>query len=171
MLTHESLAMKLGISRPMVTRLVRRGMPLTSAKAAQAWREANLDPRLVKAIRRPHSAPAAPRKSKSGGNAAEFSDARLRREQADAQRAETGAALAAMLLKKRNGELVEWSSLRAANHECWRALRNRLQALPPRVAPRLVGLDPREATQLLAAEIDAVLTDFADGLTDETKRQ
>jgi hypothetical protein len=37
----------------MVTRLKARGMPVHALAEAQAWREANLDPCLVKSIRRP----------------------------------------------------------------------------------------------------------------------
>lgn len=43
------LAAALGVSKGLVSQLAARGMPLTSAQAAQAWRETNAKPRQWKA--------------------------------------------------------------------------------------------------------------------------
>jgi hypothetical protein len=52
-MTQKELALYLGISSPMVTRLKGRGMPVHSVFAAREWRATNLDPSLRKEIRRP----------------------------------------------------------------------------------------------------------------------
>jgi hypothetical protein len=43
------LARALGVSKALISKLALRGMPLTSAQAAQAWRETNAKPRRWKA--------------------------------------------------------------------------------------------------------------------------
>ncbi len=43
------LAKALGVSKALVSGLAKRGMPLTSVQAAQAWRESNAKPRQWKA--------------------------------------------------------------------------------------------------------------------------
>ncbi len=44
----KDLAIALGISAPMVTKLHQRGMPIDSVEAAQQWRRQHLDPGRVK---------------------------------------------------------------------------------------------------------------------------
>src|SRR5206468_310162 len=43
-LTQAALAVALDLSAPMVSKLKRQGMPVTSVEAARAWRERSLDP-------------------------------------------------------------------------------------------------------------------------------
>ncbi len=52
-MTQAELARELDLSECMVSKLKRRGMPVSSAADAQAWRACYLDPALVKAMRRP----------------------------------------------------------------------------------------------------------------------
>lgn len=52
-MTQAQLARELDLSECMVSKLKKRGMPTHSVADAQAWRAFNLDPILVKAIRRP----------------------------------------------------------------------------------------------------------------------
>jgi hypothetical protein len=47
------LAREIGLSPAAVSRLKQRGMPVHSTQAARAWREANLDPALMKQARSP----------------------------------------------------------------------------------------------------------------------
>ena len=51
-MTQAELAHALDISAPMVSKLKRRGMPVHSVAEAAAWRSRNLDPMLLKNIRR-----------------------------------------------------------------------------------------------------------------------
>jgi hypothetical protein len=60
--TQNELAAFLGISGQMVSKLKRRGMPTHSVFAARDWRQANLDPSLVKEIRRPELIRALPQR-------------------------------------------------------------------------------------------------------------
>ena len=52
-LSQAHLARELGVSGAMVSKHKAQGMPVDSISAARAWRRANLDPILLKTIRRP----------------------------------------------------------------------------------------------------------------------
>jgi hypothetical protein len=58
-LTQQALAVALGISQGMVSRLVRDGMPTASVAEAEAWRRQNLDPSFTKDNRMPGPDPVA----------------------------------------------------------------------------------------------------------------
>lgn len=50
-MSQAALARALGLSAAMVSKLRQRGMPVDSVEQARAWRDANLDPMLVKRVR------------------------------------------------------------------------------------------------------------------------
>lgn len=52
-MTQAELARELDISAAMVSKLKARGMPVHALAAAVAWRATNLDPCLLKCLRRP----------------------------------------------------------------------------------------------------------------------
>jgi hypothetical protein len=52
-MTQAELANELDLSAAMVSKLKARGMPTHSVADAEAWRATNLDPCLVKSLRRP----------------------------------------------------------------------------------------------------------------------
>jgi hypothetical protein len=52
-MTQAELANELDLSAAMVSKLKARGMPVHSVADAEAWRATNLDPCLVKSLRRP----------------------------------------------------------------------------------------------------------------------
>jgi transcriptional regulator with XRE-family HTH domain len=52
MLTREALAKELDISRPMLSRLEARGMPVDSIERARRWRKKHLQPGRLKGVRR-----------------------------------------------------------------------------------------------------------------------
>ena len=51
-LSQKSLAASLSLSGSMISKLKAMGMPVNSLEAARTWREANLNPSLVKDVRR-----------------------------------------------------------------------------------------------------------------------
>ena len=59
-MTKKELAIALGISASMVTRLEKRGMPVDSVERAQSWRKRHLEPGRIKGSRfDPDAAPQA----------------------------------------------------------------------------------------------------------------
>ncbi|NDP42326.1 MAG: hypothetical protein GZ089_06360 [Aromatoleum sp.] len=68
-LSQAALGRELNLSRAMVTKLKQRGMPIHSVTEAIDWRKANLDPGLVKAVRRPELMPAIERDRVAAVNA------------------------------------------------------------------------------------------------------
>jgi len=98
------------------------------------------------------AAPAAP--AAQPANDGGYSDARTRREKAEAEQAELRTAQLA-------GRLVDRSSVESAVFEAFRALRDRIMNVPPRAAPKLSGMqDVREIELLVAEELRKAIGDF-----------
>jgi phage terminase Nu1 subunit (DNA packaging protein) len=131
-LSRTALAAQLGISKQAFAKNVARGCPVTSVQAAAAWRAQNV---------RERGDTAAP----VGINAER---ARLLKAQADAAEAEN---------RVRAGELATAAGVRARAAAAGRAIATRLEQLPDRLVPQLLGVtDAGRAAAIVRAEIDMI---------------
>lgn len=75
------------------------------------------------------------------------------------------ARLAELTLKRKQGELVDAAAVRRRAFDYARTIRERLQAIPERVAGQVAALtDAHEVAELLSAEIATALGEVADEL-------
>lgn len=81
-----------------------------------------------------------------------FQDERLKRAKAD---------LAEMEVRRRRGELVEWSQVEEFNERKIMEVKQRLLILPQSLPPRLVNLREREMVPIITRAIQDVLAGFA----------
>jgi phage terminase Nu1 subunit (DNA packaging protein) len=133
----------------MVTRLKRKGMPIDSVEAAQAWRLQNLRPRMTDAGRS-WTAPRQRPRSTDAAIEADYRAERARRERAEADLAELKAAELAGSLVRAEDVRRRWSSIAGE-------VRAALLQLPARLAPVLAQRDITFIRQTLNAEIAASL--------------
>jgi hypothetical protein len=172
-LTQRKLAEALHISQAMVSRLHAAGMPTTTVAAALAWRAANLDPVLSEARRfeKQVPGPAAPVLAAGAADpvpssAADYLEARARREIAEAAKAEHELAIL-------RGEYVDARGVKLASTAAGRLLRDRLYSLAPRIAAGWAGIaSAHDLHALITRELDLVLQETADAYRDpgETDR-
>lgn len=138
----KDLALALGISPAMVSKLAKRGMPTDSLERAQRWRRRHLELARGKSARL--SAAQAPARQGVDADEGEEADAedvtsadyrlaRAEREQIRAQRER-------IELQKLQGQLVDVQEAARLEFTAMRALRDRLQLTGVRVAPRLAQL-------------------------------
>lgn len=140
-LTQAALARALGLSPAVVSRLRRRGMPVDSVEAAQAWRAANVRPRM------------APVAEGAGLDVADYASAKAAREHAEAQLAELRLERECAALVRATDAAAAWAAFRArAEHE--------LHDLVARVLPLLVEAGP-DAAALDAALREQILATLA----------
>jgi phage terminase Nu1 subunit (DNA packaging protein) len=141
-----TLAKALGLSRQMVSKLKRQGMPVHSLQAAQAWRDARVNPARAK----PVIAPPAPQSKASDGGET-FEQALLRRMVADAN-------LTEMRHASERDSLIGVAAVRAVIVAEHAQLARAAAQLVQRLVPQLVPLaDAAEVQTLLDAEIHAFL--------------
>jgi hypothetical protein len=145
-MNQSALAKALGLSRQMVSKLKRQGMPVHSLQAAQAWRDARVNPARAKpAIVRP--VPSRP----ANETGETFEQALLRRMVADANLTELRYA------SERDSLISVPAVLKAISAEHAHLAQVAAQ-LVQRLVPRLVPLsDAAEVQTLLDAEINAFL--------------
>ncbi len=151
--TQNAIARALNISPAMVTKLKSRGMPVSSIEAAQAWRAANvrsyqpLD-KAPPAAPAPQSAPAAEPES---GDDPSYSQARARRETAE-------AGLAELALRSKRGELIAVVAVQEVWSTSLASMRSHLLQLSARVAPVLAAeMDAAKVQTVLDVEMNAAL--------------
>jgi hypothetical protein len=160
-LSQQDLAAALGVHPSVVTKDKARGMPVDSVEAAQAWRKANVRPRInpstpsARAAPRPSSGPPpsgsadAPAADDAKGD--DFWVSRARREQAEAE-------LAELKLAEQRGELVRVSAVRSAYAKRAAALRESILQIPARLAAVLAAeTDHAKCHDTLQAELHQVL--------------
>lgn len=147
------LASALGIKKTAAWKRGRRGMPLHDIEAARAWSRQNVDLGRERAARMSMSsggstdADDAPRDD----DLEDFRRARARREQLRAERE-------ALELDRARGRTADLAEVNLANFTVWRALRDRIEAVPSRVAAAVAAeSDPRAVEALLDAELADVL--------------
>jgi phage terminase Nu1 subunit (DNA packaging protein) len=149
--SQNAIAQALGISKSQCSDLVKRGMPIDSVDAAQAWREANLDP----ARRKGGPGGSTPRPAESSAWPETFDEARTRDKTAEANLREMTAA-------KRRGELIEVAAVRTVMAQSYSTIRDALLQIPARMGPLLAAeTDPAQVQNLLHAEIHTALTELA----------
>ena len=150
-LSQNAIAQALGISKSQASDLVKRGMPIESVDAAQAWREANLDP----ARRKGGPGASTPSPAESSPWPETFDEARTRDKSAEANLREMTAA-------KRRGELIEVAAVTAALAHDYAATRDALLQIPARMGPVLAAeSDPAQVQRRLYDEIHQALVDLA----------
>jgi len=74
------------------------------------------------------------------------------------------AKLKQLRIQERTGELIPRAAVTQVYADTLADARSKLEALPTRLAHRLVGLDAVAIRNLLQTEIESVLTELADGL-------
>jgi phage terminase Nu1 subunit (DNA packaging protein) len=147
------LAELLGISRSTCSDSVKRGMPTDSLEAAQAWRNAFLDPARRKQAKpapevlQPLEQPPEPEET--------FDEARTRDMVSTANLREMAEA-------KRRGELIEVAAVTKVLASDYATTRDALLQLPARLGPMLAAeKDPATVQRLLHAEIHQALVTLA----------
>jgi phage terminase Nu1 subunit (DNA packaging protein) len=146
-LSQNAIAQALGISKSQCSDLARRGMPVDSVEAAQAWRESNLDP----ARRKGGQQPAA----QSGERHETFDEARTRDKVAEANLREMTAA-------KRRGELIEVAAVRTVMAHSYSTIRDALLQIPDRMGALLAAeSDVVRVRNMLHSEIHQALVELA----------
>lgn len=166
-----AMAQALGVSKSQVHRDAAAGMPMASVEAARMWRAANHDmSRTVEGrIDRPgrgaaEDLPAAPPAANAPeaadepapGDTAAYRAARTEREQVRLERERLD-------LERERGALVEVAEVARLRYTEFRALRDALGNIAPRLKDSLATVsDPIEVERLVQAELEAVLNAFAD---------
>lgn len=135
------LANALGVHASLVSRYTAQGMPTSSVAAAMEWKQANVRPRVKVA-------------SNEQTGLFDYDQARAKREHFAAMQAEVAA-------RKEMGQLCEVSEVIKAFARAGSALRTTLEAWPPMLAPRLVGVSESQALSVLAEEVEKVLTSIS----------
>lgn len=146
-LTVSEMARRLGLSRTAVRNHVAAGMPLTSVRAAQAWRARHLDPSRIERGKAAHGGP--------GSEPTALVLARTARMEAEARRSQLD------LLKAR-GVLDRRDTVRSDFARQLTGLREALLQIPSRLAPPVAAAtEPAEVAALIQAEVDAALERIA----------
>ena len=152
----KTLAEALGLSRSMVSRLHKRGMPRDTVEAAQHWRSIHLEAARLKGTRMTIGAsPAEPADEDSlEGDDALYRRARARREQIRAQRE-------GLELRRLRGSLIELDEIQRVSFTAYRALRDQILNVPARIRDRAAAEgDPLRIEAMIEAELVAALSSF-----------
>ena len=146
--SQSAIARALGLTRASISKLAKAGMPVSSVAAAREWRKANVNAYMRLSDAEDQSAPAKPprRAGKPASKGTKeipeapaaldvpeemtYTQARARRERAEARRAE-------IELMKLEGTLCDREGVERAAFAFGRAVRDRLMNLPVRIAPIL----------------------------------
>ena len=164
-LSYAQLGVLLGISKQMVGKAVKAGMPVHSYEAADEWRRANLDVSRTKAARVAVSAPGRGAADASADpedeellstDDAAYKRARTEREQIRRDRE-------ALQLEQERGNLVDKHEVARLRFTEFRALRDSLGHIGARTKDALsVESDPLRCEQIVVTELERVLGVFAD---------
>lgn len=178
MMLKKDLAIGLGVSAAMVTKLSKRGMPTDSVEHAQQWREKNLEPSRLKSnkgwdstearpslagdpveVRNPAMQPSQPAQFDSG----ELGDVldgdllyqKTRETRARADRLELDLA-------EQKKTLTSTALTRQANITAWRFLRDMLQSFGRQVTPKIAHLtDHHEIQLIIDADMRGLIKTFS----------
>ena len=170
-ITKANFAREIGVSKARVSQLVKLGPPVLSdgrldCQEALTWYQSNI--RLTAKRVAANGAPGptaklshvpAPSVSASSGLSAA-----QRYQAARAQNEENKARLSSLDLESRSGRLVSVEHVKRAVFETYRCVRDRLLALPDRLAARLAATDdPVAVHDLLTAELESALLTVGEG--------
>jgi hypothetical protein len=165
-LSIRTMATALGVSKSQIQRDKEAGMPMTDLPAAAAWRATHHDVSRTRdgRIDRPGPDPATPPAAPPPGDDDEprpndtdaYRAARTEREQLRRDRER-------MELEKELGNLVDRGEVARLRFTEFRALRDALGNLGPRVAPLVANeADPLRCEQIYTDALDEILNAFAD---------
>lgn len=179
MMLKKDLALGLGVSAAMVTKLSKRGMPTDSVEHAQQWREKNLEPSRLKSNKGGDAMPARPSlvgdpvevrnpvmpsAQASQGDGDEFGGMldgdllyqKTRETRARADRLELDLA-------EQKKTLTSTALTRQANITAWRFLRDMLQSFGRQVTPKIAHLtDQHEIQLIIDADMRSLIKTFSD---------
>jgi hypothetical protein len=157
------LAVMLGLSKSTVSLQVKRGMPVDSLEAAQAWRQQNIDPARKKGKRydqhrqeTPHQV-SQPRGHQPTGNESDesFDSARTREKIAAANLAEMEEAAL-------NGKYLVKADYERYTYNAGRMLRDQLTNCSRRIGAEVAGLTSADDCEaVIYREHRLFLSDFA----------
>lgn len=178
MMLKKDLALGLGVSAAMVTKLSKRGMPTDSVEHAKQWREKNLEPSRLKSNKGGDAMPARP--SLSGDPVEVRNPAMPSAQAAKLDGGEFGDVLDGDLLYQKTREtkaradtleldlyeqkktLTSTALTRQANITAWRFLRDMLQSFGRQVTPKIAHLtDHHEIKLIIDAEIRGLVKTFS----------
>jgi hypothetical protein len=147
--SQSELAAALGVDPALVTRYKRRGMPVDSIAAAQAWKAKNVRARVGGRPGKGKGDGAAPPAAVPG-----YGDHRARREAAEADKAELEAQrMAAQLMPVEPAERAVFDAFRELRDSTFAAMRG--------AAPQVLGLtEVREVQHLLEDALRGAYADF-----------
>ena len=117
--TQTEIAHALGVAKSRVTAMKAQGMPTHTLEAAQAWRQAHLSPARAKPTAADHV-------DKDHGGTETFSEARGRREIAEADKAE-------FELSQLQGVLINREGIEMALETAFRQIRDTIMSVPDRL--------------------------------------
>ena len=177
-ITKTALAGALGVSREMVYRYQKQGMPCDTIELAKAWRDANVQPRInateaatidALTVSDDGASGPAPRYRSGEGSDRLYWLSRARREQAE-------AAIAELREAELRGTLINKAGAERAISTGFRLMRDSVLAVPDRLPiDRALAIQLREA--IAAALADAVKimpplgrNGVARGCAEETRR-
>lgn len=155
--TQQQLAKALGVDPALVTRYKRRGMPVDSVEAAQAWKTANVQARVGGRQGKGAEASAPitePQQPDSGPAGPGYNDHRARREKAEADRAEV------LAVREREQALLREPAERAF-FDAFRGMRDAAFQAMRDAAPKVRDVsEVREISLILEAELRQALQAF-----------
>ena len=150
----ETIARELGISRPRVSQLKAKGMPVHSAQAAREWRAQHITPPIVAG----QPAPDAPEPMRSVTY--DIAEARARREHHEAN-------ISAMREAQLAEALVSAERVRLALTSFAAEVRNAFERLPDKLTGPLAAESSADTVHAtMTAAIGEVLEDVAKGIAD-----
>lgn len=165
----ETIAAALGISRPRVSQLKARGMPVHAVESARLWYLDTVRPRLPSEPEDmfpdslPPRRPVPPSAAATAAADTDSDREALRRARIDG--AEQQARLLRLRADREAGELVPKAEVRRDLADAVAIFFSTLEALPDRLAPRLVSIESLEAVRaVLADELELFSTTFVDAL-------
>lgn len=157
-LPYAVLSEGLGVKAPEISKRAARGMPTHDVEAAKEWSAKNVR-KIVRRNGQPpvESAAVAAVVMVDGPVLMSYDEARRRREQAEAERAEL------KLAEERNA-LVRIDQVRAEHSRFCAQIRDTLLQMGPRLTPLLVAADgePGRISMIIDAEVNAVLRSIAE---------
>jgi hypothetical protein len=155
--TQVEVARALGCSQPIVSKWVKRGMPLTSVEDARNWREGRMRSPPVQDRTDP-----AERKAKVSPAKTIVDDDTMSLPAEQAALAKERRRLLELQADALEGKLVDRAAMTKSFCDAFRTFCSQITAMSNTLTPQVVGIDDeREIDRIIIAEIRATLTRIA----------